>query len=228
MGQKLLKEKNMGGGAICVVSSKNINHISEIYNFFKSEKINVKFNPLIKSGKAKENMQDLGITSSQYGNFLLQLWDVYNKDVKRDGFVSIDIDPFMEVLGNLGTDKPLGCNYSVSCRNNFISIGPMGDVYPCGRFDGIKEFWMGNIKEDTIRNIINCETNKKLKERKLENIASCVKCDFGKICNSGCMHNAYCNGNIFEHDSYCKSYKLLFSKMKEVFDSEIDLKGGEK
>lgn len=225
-GYELLRNNKVGGGAICVVNSKNIESPKELYHFFKSKKINIKFNPLIKSGRAKENLIDLGITPSQYGNFLLQLWEIYNQDVEREGKVSIDIDPFMEVIGNLWTNVPLGCNYSVSCRGNFISIGPQGDIYPCGRFDGVKEFWMGNIRENSIEEAMTSEVNKRLTQRKLENVAGCSKCDFGQVCNSGCMHNAYCNGNIFGKDPYCTSYKQLFKRMKEVLDLEPELKGG--
>ncbi|MCL5018391.1 MAG: radical SAM protein [Candidatus Pacearchaeota archaeon] len=225
-GQKLLRGKRIGGGVICVLSSKNINHPQELYNFFKSEKINVKFNPLIKSGKAKENINDLGISPNQYGKFLLKMWDIYNQDVKKEEKVTINVDPFIEVIGNIGTNRPLGCNYSISCRESFISIGPNGDIYPCGRFDGIKEFWMGNIKENTIEDAVSSKINRKLKERNLEKITDCSKCNFGDICNSGCMHNAYCNGNIFGKDPYCASYKTLFQEMKKVLDDETELKGG--
>lgn len=225
-GQGLLRNNGVGGGAICVVNSNNINSFNELYDFFKSEDINVKFNPLIKSGRALENLSGLEINSKQYGEFLLKLWKIYNKDVEREGRLTIEIEPFMEVIGNLGTNNPLGCNYSTSCRNSFISIGPEGDIYPCGRFDGIKEFWMGNVKNISIEEAVNSDINKKLRERTLENVAGCSKCNFGRVCNLGCMHNAYCSGNIFGKDPYCSSYKMLFGEMKKVLDSEPEMKGG--
>ncbi len=225
-GQKLLRGKRTGGGAICVVNAQNVDFSRELYDFFKFQEINVKFNPLIKSGRAVENLGDLGITSKQYGKFLLRLWNVYNEDVKKDGRVGIEIDPFLEVIGNLGTDRPLGCNYTVSCRDNFISIGPQGDIYPCGRFDGIREFWMGNVKKGTIEEAVSSQVNKELKERSLSSVSGCTNCDFGKVCNSGCMHNAYFSGDVFGKDPYCLSYQMLFKEMKNVLDTETELKGG--
>lgn len=215
-----------GSGVICVVSAKNVGYPEELYHFFKTERINIKFNPLIKSGRAKENFNDLGITPKQYGNFLLKLWNIYNEDVMKDGKVVINIDPFMEVIGNIETGKPLGCNYSSSCRDNFISIGPKGDIYPCGRFDGIFEFWMGNIKTNTIEEAINSEINQSLKKRSLETVTGCSNCDSSQICNSGCMHNAYFAGDVFGKDPYCSSYKMLFKKMKGVLEAEKAKLGG--
>lgn len=223
-GQRLLRDQKIGGGAICVVNAQNINYSQELYDFFKLQKINVKFNPLIKSGRAKENIDNLGITPKQYGDFLLKLWEIYNNDVAREGKITIDIDPFMEVLGNIGTGRPIGCNYSISCRDSFISIGPQGDIYPCGRFDGIRKFWMGNIKEGTIEDAVNSGINMKLKERNLSNVIGCSNCESGKICNSGCMHNAYFSGNVFGKDPYCSSYQTLFKEMKNVLDNEPELK----
>src|SRR3989344_2667671 len=43
----------VGGGAICVISKVNVDYPQELYDFFKSQSINVKFNPIIESGRAK-------------------------------------------------------------------------------------------------------------------------------------------------------------------------------
>lgn len=227
-GINLLKKRKLGGGAICVINAFNLNFPVEIYHFFKLNNINLKFNPLIKSGLAEKNLLELNITPKQYGDFLLKLWNIYDKDVKREGRVVIDLDPFIDIIGNLQTKKPIGCNYSKSCRENFISIGPQGDIYPCGRFDGVKEFWMGNIKFNTIEKLLNSDVQCKLKQRSLENVSGCSKCNFGIICNSGCMHNAYCNGDIMGKDPYCSSYKKLFGELQSILDQEEILKGGEK
>jgi len=85
---------------------------------------------------------------------------------------------------------------------------------------------MGNIKRNSIEEAVNSAINLKLKERNIEKVATCSKCNFGKVCNSGCMHNAYCSGDILKKDPYCVSYKILFKKLKQVLDSEPILKGG--
>lgn len=218
--------KRISGGVICVVNATNIDHPKELYEFFRDHEINVKFNPLIKSGNARKNINSLGITPSQYGNFLKKLWEIYNTDVESKGDITIEIDPFIDVLGNVATKVPLGCNYSGRCRDSFISIGPQGDIYPCGRFDGIPEFWMGNIWTHTIEEAINSEIHQKLKRRSIETIAGCEKCDEKEICNSGCMHNAYCEGDIMGKDPYCKSYKTLFTQMTRVLVNEGVIKNG--
>ena len=219
-GIDLVKQYRGSAGAICVVSAKNVDSPEELYNFFRDTKIHVKFNPLIKSGRALENMSELGITPRQYGDFLSKLWQVYENDSLKLGETPIDVDPFLEIIGNLETERPLGCNYSATCRDSFISIGPNGDIYPCGRFDGIKQFWMGNVQTHTIEEAVESEANQSLRGRNLETVSGCKTCDFGKVCNSGCMHNAYCAGDVKGKDPYCASYLNVFEKMRNVLTIE--------
>ena len=75
-GINLLKRRKLGGGAICVINANNVNYPVELYNFFKSNNINIKLNPLIKSGRTNENLPELWITPKQYGEFLLRIWDI--------------------------------------------------------------------------------------------------------------------------------------------------------
>lgn len=219
-GLRLMKGRKKGGGVICIVNAQNIEDAEGLYRFFKSERMHVKFNPLIKSGRAKEDTGNLWITPKQYGRFLLDLWEIYNEDVIKEGYVTIEIEPFIEVIGNIESRKPFGCNYSSSCRDDFISIGPQGDIYPCGRFDGIVEFWIGNVRTHSIEEATNSDVNTCLKGRGLESVASCDSCGFGNVCNSGCMHNAYLDGDVLGKDPYCVSYKMLFLRMTQVLGAE--------
>ena len=229
-GIKLAQKRGVGRGAICVISSENIDHPREIYDFFKQEGLGLKLNPLVRAGRGDENFTDLGVTPKQYGSFLIRMWNIYNRDVQKTGTVSIDVNPFITVIGNLECQNPVGCNYSSSCRDHFISIGPQGDVYPCGRFDGLREFWMGNVNSHSLEDIMNSPVNLHLKERSPEKMSGCNICTYQKICNGGCMDHAYSNGgDIFERDYYCSAYKKLFSKMEDVLVEETNsVKGGGK
>jgi uncharacterized protein len=215
----------LGGGAIVVLSRANISNLPEVYEFFKKEKINIKINPLIKSGRAIKN-SELEISSIEYGNALNSLFDIWIED-----YEAIDIDPFTLLMGNLMTGNPLSCNYSVSCRENFVSIGPQGDVYPCGRFDGIKEFLMGNVNEQNgLQRAFDSEISRRLSERRLETVKGCSPCEYGKICNAGCMHNALTSGNVMGKDPYCISYKTLFRHISTKLHEELakaEIKEGE-
>jgi len=206
----------VGGGAIVVLNRLNISHLQEIYDFAQQEGINLKLNPLIKSGKASDNYQDLGIGPEEYGNALVELFDQWFHDNS-----SVKLDPFEDLMGNLLTGRPWGCNYSTSCQYSFISVGPQGDIYPCGRFDGVTDFKLGNINENDLQNVLLSAKRVSLQER-ASRIEQCHPCEYVKICNSGCMHNAYMkDGNIDSRDYYCASYKILFAHINQKMKVEL-------
>ncbi len=223
-GIKLVKKRrtdrdgkiNVGGGVIVVLNRGNIGQIREIYEFFKRERINIKVNPIVPCTVSVLN--GFGLTPIEYGKGMCELFDLWIND-----YDSIDIDPFADIMGNLMTGIPFGCNYSVSCRNSFVSIGPQGDIYPCGRFDGIPEFKMGNVNGvGGLANALNSEIQCRLKDRGLETIQGCSSCDFGKICNGGCMHNAFeMVGDVMKKDGYCVAYKKIFKHVEEFLHSEL-------
>lgn len=218
-GINLAKEYGIGNGFIVVLNKNNIDHVKEIYQFVKENKYGVKFNPLIHSGNACKNMDSLGITPNEYATAMNTLFDLYFRDEEfKNG-----MEPFDSIIANIVFNKPNGtCTYSKNCQEGFVSIGPKGDVYPCGRFDGIDEFHMGNIQTDELEDILEGDVRKYLLSRKLESLQQCSPCSFKEICNGGCMSNGYMReGNIMDKDYYCKSYQQIFAHMKKEIKKEL-------
>ena len=219
---KLARSRKIGGGVIAILNRVSIGHLEELYDFFKENQIGLKFNPLIRSGRARENYDGLSITPKEYGEAMIRLFEMWFYDPAHKDGVKVMIDPFDAVIGNIITGRPQGCNYSESCRNNFISIGPTGAVYPCGRFDGIPEFYMGNINDDKVGDMLASPIHVKLKERSAETVKGCSPCKYKKICNAGCMHNAYMvDGDAMGKDYYCAGYKKLFGHIEKTLHKEL-------
>lgn len=207
----------VGGGVIVVLNKQNINDLETVYEFFKGERINIKINPLMCCGNALKDPDALRITPQEYARAMNKLFDRWVTETP-----TIDIDPFSLVMGNLLTDRPIGCNYSQSCRKKFVSISPQGDVYPCGRFDGDKAFWMGNILDDKgLEKALQSPVQEKLSKRNSETVPGCNQCKYGKVCNAGCMHNALLGGDVMGKDIYCAGYKLMFPHVEKFIKREL-------
>lgn len=219
-GIKLAKDKNICGGVISIITKHNIDNLVEAYSFFKENSINIKFNPLIFSGSAINKYSELALSPSKYGLEMKKLFDIWFNEVEY----KISVNPFDSILGNIITMIPFGCNYSESCQDNFLSIGPLGDVYPCGRFDGIEEFHLGNINTNSMQEINNSPMRLYLKSRKNQKIIDCQPCDYKKICNSGCPHDAYMSSNnIMNKTHYCADYKILFEHITSALKKELNI-----
>ncbi len=98
--------------------------------------------------------------------------------------------------------------------NEYLSVLPNGDIYPCHQFAGDKEFYMGNVFADTLNEEIRARFAK-----------SCLftrkKCDgcFAKfICSGGCSANNYhFNGDIDE------PYEITCAMMRKRVENAMHI-----
>ncbi len=213
----ILRERGMEVGTIVTLNKQNIKDVKLIYQFLKEYKINAKFNPIVKSSRAIENYEELAISPEEFEEARLELFDMWFNDKQ-----SPHLYCFESTLKNILSKNHFHeCTFSDSCQKDFISIGPQGDAYPCGEFDGNKKFRYGNINEGSLEAIFSHPMRKKLLKR-AESIEECKDCDYQKLCGGGCMRNAYAfSGNVMDKDPYCPAYKSLFRHISnKIFKNE--------
>ena len=90
--------------------------------------------------------------------------------------------------------------------NEYFSVTPNGDIYPCHQFAGDKDFLMGNVYEGKLNKTIR----DKFASSCLFTRAECGDCYAKFICSGGCSANNY----HFEGDIN-KPYKLTCEMMKK-------------
>lgn len=71
--------------------------------------------------------------------------------------------------------------------NEYFSVTPNGDIYPCHQFAGDPKFLMGNVYEGEI----NAEIRKKFASSCLFTRKDCQSCFAKFICSGGCSANNY-------------------------------------
>ena len=206
----------LGGGVIVVVSQLNISDLPEIYRFFRDERVGIKVNAVVVSEGPQAKL--LAVSPVEYAHAMNSLFDTWIEDPD-----TINVDPFDLMMGNLVTGSGRGCNHSVSCVGNFVSIGPQGDIYPCGRFDGDAEFWLGNVNQPGgLEAALKTSCFVKLEGRSGALLGGCSTCRYLRICNAGCMHNALTVGNVMEKDFFCAAYKLMYAHIENYLLQELD------
>lgn len=90
--------------------------------------------------------------------------------------------------------------------NEYFSVVPNGDIYPCHQFAGDKSFYMGNVFEGKL----NCEIRERFASACLFTREKCGDCFAKFICSGGCAANNY----HFEGDIN-KPYGLTCDMMKK-------------
>ena len=113
--------------------------------------------------------------------------------------------------------------------NEYFSVVPNGDLYPCHQFASDKEFCMGNVREGITRP----EIREKFKNSCLFTRKKCGDCFAKFICSGGCNANNYhFNGDIDEpYEMTCAMMKkriecamhiLAEKKLREIGAAEAD------
>jgi uncharacterized protein len=102
--------------------------------------------------------------------------------------------------------SPEYCTNCDNCGEKFFLLEKNGDIFSCVRGQGHKEFFYGNIYENSVEEILEAAKNKIFFAH--ENIgfnSECATCEYLYLCKTGCpfVKNVY---------NYNKSYTCLLQK----------------
>lgn len=142
--------------------------------------------------------------------------DIYNcnSNVINDNFLAEQIILLNKKISSLGLTHSRRFTSSTPCLDislrQFV-IDPLGDLYKCAGFAGMKEFKVGSVFDDKLnKNYIDIVG--------LDNWHNCKSCEFVPLCGGGCM---YINHIEFNDYKKTKCQKQLFSNivMKTLISS---------
>ncbi len=142
--------------------------------------------------------EHLDAINAEYENLLGKYLDKYDKG---EGFNFFHFNVDLE--GGVCLRKKVS---ACGAGNEYFSVVPNGDIYPCHQFAGDKDFLMGNVFDGKLNPQIRSEfANSSLFTRQ-----GCESCFAKFICSGGCAANNY----HYEGDIN-KPYKITCSMMKK-------------
>ncbi len=211
----LARAKGLSMGCIIVGTKNSIGRVEELYKFVGDNRLNFKFNPLFISGEARNNDEELGITTGEYADMTIELFDLWYNDTEN----RITESNFVEIASNILTGHTSGCLFGKNCQENFFAIAPTGDVFPCGRFcdESTAEFSYGNLHNESLTDILTRAKKSDCYNRyKYIEESSCRQCEYFHICHGGCLHDGYLRSGDFRSKTFlCSAYKRIFKHIKE-------------
>lgn len=211
-----LKNRGINFSCISTISSANVHHMKEMYEYFKGLAISVKFNPIYPDGAATEN-NDYLITKEDWAHNFMELFEYWYNDID----CNIQLISCMEVLKKYLISY-YGCLGGV-CLYRYLAINSYGDLYPCGRLIS-DDFKLANI--DALNDIREAFISSKYSE--LSRVASiradkCKACKWFSRCHSGCNASAGLGGDLKIPYSFdCYFIKYVFSMIKKLLSCHGD------
>jgi uncharacterized protein len=209
----------LGGGVIAILSKPLLPHLDQFYEFFRDNEINVKINPIFYAGRGATARDALGITPSEYADAMIHIFDRWFGDPA----CRIAIDPFNLILGNLMTGHLWGCEFLSACWDAYISVDPLGNVQPCGRWSSAEPFCMGNLNDQDMATIRRSPVLEQFRRARSVAAQGCNGCEYESVCNAGCPEFGYLSrGRLEDKDIYCAGYKRIFGHLKTALRSHLD------
>ncbi len=208
-GISALREKQGGLSVITVVSKYNVNDLEEIANDFEARGIesvlfSLLYPPIQDSSIAPDN-------NLLFDNMKIVLDNYIEKTI--EGQHPIKIRNLRDTLRTFFKEKTT--DNCVQCGGGkthpLIAIDIDGSIYPCDFFWGRKEYSIGNIFNNSLRESFNSTNNFRV-FRSLERIDECYNnCDWVRFCGAGCPGGSVVGEKgIASKSIYCDYYKELF------------------
>lgn len=214
---KLLKLFEVKLVCISTISSQSIAHIVDIYEFFKEQQLDVKFNPVFASGEAKRH-QEYVVSKEAWAEAFIRLLDYWLLD-KDCNIRTVSCESILRRFIDADRSQ-IGCPTS-ACILQYLALDAYGNLYPCARLTG-EDFLLCNIKDIVdVRQAYLMPNYLKLKEQVIERVSFCKKCKWFSRCRGGCSATANIEGkieNANEFDCYFsnKIFTYLEKRLKET------------
>jgi uncharacterized protein len=191
-----------------VVTANSARFAGKIYNFFKDNGFKyLQFISCLDPLNEVPGKNKYSLKPKDLEKFLKVTFDNWYEDCIKGNYISIRY--FDNLLAILLGQKPEACNMTGKCTCNCI-IESDGGIYPCD-FYVIDKWYLGNIKEKEIEDMVNSEVAKEFVEESLKLTLECTTCKWHGLCRGGCRRER----NSFGNDSggenyYCSAYKSFF------------------
>jgi len=193
---------------LTVISSATVRHAGQIYDLYKKNNFKyLQFINCLDPLNTKPGVQSYSPKPKKVGAFLNSLFDRWYQDFKMGSYVSIRY--FENLLSIILGEKPEACNMSGNCQNNIV-IEADGSVYPCDFYVN-GEWKTGNIKLDSIGQLLASEKASDFINESLKLSETCNNCKWLWLCKGGCrrecepLHDSAGRTNYF-----CEAYRMFF------------------
>ncbi len=188
---RLMQKHSVQFNILCTVNAVNSRHPLEVYRFFRDDLKTpyLQFIPIVERDNETGNQQgnrltDRSVTASQYGKFLIEIFDEW---IKRD-VGSIFVQFFDGVLASYVRGISSLCVLSSKCGEG-VALEHNGDVYCCDHFVE-PDYFLGNITKTPIAQLVSSDKQRAFgNAKRLKLPQYCKRCEFLFTCYGECPKN---------------------------------------
>ena len=207
-----LLEAEVEVNILTMVTPTNIHRGAELYEYLLSTGVDfLQFIPLCEPLPDRSALADFTIDPVEYGEFLIEIFDLWIAEKPRTAYVRMFDDLLSVVMGN---PHPT-CMFGPEC-GQYVVVEHNGDLYACDFF--VDEEWKyGNLMEMDFHHIRKLPLWEKFRDRKTAGLDECAACEWFDLCHGGCpkWRPAIMLGEGSRKTYFCEAYKMLFAHARE-------------
>ena len=204
-GLSILQNHGSGSGGLAVVTRASLGNASKLLDFMLSHGINsfdiLPNSELDRSGNPLSN----SITGDEYADFVIELYEAW-LELDRD---DVKIRVIEQMIGALLGCNPDLCMFCGSC-DGVLCLDVNGDIYPCDEYVGDSKYILGNLKKETVADIVDGERYKEHVSLTAQLSETCMRCGFRQSCGGNCSKFRLKSAD----KNTCFGRKKIFSYMK--------------
>ncbi len=204
---QILQKHNVDFNILTVLTGYCAENGEKAYRFFRSKGFKyLQFIPCLRPFDSDEQ-SELYMTSDQYADFLIKVFNLYVKDYVRHNYTSIrQFDNWVRLYLR---QQPEQCGICGHCSHQFVAEAN-GNIYPCD-FYCTDEYLLGNIETSDFAQMEKCETAVNFIRESLKVPEKCKQCNVYGLCRAGGCKRTQ------RSEDYCKAYKKFFNSCLPLF-----------
>lgn len=208
---QIMEKHKVAFNILAVVNDLTIRHPRRIYNFFRRQGFRyLQFIPCLEP-LGPENLP-FAIKAADYGDFLVELFDLWYRDLFTDDPTSIRY--FDNLVQMAMGYPPECCSMMGRCQPQCV-LEADGGVYPCD-FYVIDEWYMGNIQEMSLEELKASPAARRFVEVSIRLPEKCRDCEYFALCRGGCRRQREpLSSDEPRLDYMCPAYLKLFEHAAE-------------
>ena len=203
---------------LTVVTKQLAKNIRKVYAFYKRNHFMYQqYIPCLDPIGEQRGGHDYSLTPKLYGEFLMNLFDLWYRDMMQGEKVSIRY--FDNLISMLWGYPPESCSMWGQCsRQNVVESD--GEVYPCD-FYVLDEYKLGNLNTSSFDQINHCKEGTQFINQSHSVATECRECQWYPLCRGGCRRDRdYIENGALALNFFCESYKMFFNyaydRLKEI------------
>jgi uncharacterized protein len=215
---QMLLKKGVPFNILATVNDYSVKYPKEIYEFFvENEFIFMQFSPVVeRDPQHPEVVAPWSVNAQDYGNFLIQLFELWMKDFDfKELKQKTSIRFFDSLIQSYVGMMPDHCAMHKMC-NDYLVVEHNGDLFSCD-FLVAEDTHLGNLYGMSLQEAFESPAHLAFGKRKAALGKECRQCRWLHLCYGGCIKDRIRDPNDKGHNRFCESYKVFFKHADRHF-----------